>query len=88
MRGIARVGVDTAGGTITGALQDFVTIDGALVALQGASVSPHGDAPHSGAQMAQGSSFITINGIPVCLADHTASCGHGVSGSDFAKGSE
>lgn len=85
MHGISRVGMDSAGGTITGALQDFVTVEGALWAVLGDAVAGHGLPPHAGPVMAEGSSFITINGIPVCREGHAASCGHAATGSGSMK---
>ena len=40
MPGIARVGVDSAGGTITGGGQSSVYVNGALVAVLGDAVRP------------------------------------------------
>ena len=81
MHGIARVGQDSAGGTIVGALQDFVTVEGSLWAVLGDPVAGHGPGPHAGPVMAEGSSFIRINGIPVCRQGHAASCGDAATGS-------
>lgn len=81
MHGIARINQDTAGGLIVGALQDLVTVEGTLWAVLGDPVQGHGIAPHAAPVMAQGSSFITINGIPVCREGHLASCGHPATGS-------
>jgi len=80
MPGIARVGIDSAGGVITGGMQGLVTINGAPVSVVGDDVAGHGTGSHAGPKMAQGSSLFTINGIPVCLAGHRASCGHEASG--------
>lgn len=74
MPGISRVGIDTAGGTIKGGKQVIATINGAFIAVVGDEVEPHGKGPHGGAVMVQGSAVFTINGIPVCLAGHKASC--------------
>lgn len=81
MPGISRVGVDTAGGTITGALVPSVTVNGAPIAVVGASVSPHGRSPHNSAVMVSGSGSVTAGGISVCRAGDLASCGHKASGS-------
>ena len=85
MHGIARVGQDSAGGTIVGALQDFVTVEGTLWAVLGDPVAGHGRGEHSGPQMAEGSSFIRINGTPVCREGHIASCGHPATGSEAMR---
>lgn len=83
MPGVAVVGKDSAGGTQLGGGQDFVTIDGDLVVVVGDPVQPHApsNSPHSsGPVMVQGSSFVTIEGIPVCIAGNSASCGHASTG--------
>lgn len=85
MHGIARINQDAAGGTILGALQDFVTVEGTLWAVLGDPVAGHGVPPHAAPVMAQGSSFITISGIPVCREGHAASCGHPATGSGSMK---
>lgn len=81
MPGISRIGVDTAGGVIVGALQGFVRVEGSLWAVLGDAVAGHGPGAHGGPVMGQGSSFIRIDGIPVCRAGHTATCGHAATGS-------
>lgn len=88
MQGISRVGIDSAGGLIVGALQDFVRVEGALWAVLGDPVQGHGDAPHAAPVMAQGSPFVRINGIPVCREGHQASCGHSATGSGSMRISE
>lgn len=81
MPAIALVGIDSAGGTITGNLAPSVTINGSPVALVGAAVAGHGTGSHSGPTMATGSSTVFIGGIAVCRAGDTATCGHACSGS-------
>ena len=82
MHGIARIVQDSAGGTIVGALQDFVTVEGTLWSVFGDPVAGHEPCgAHAGPCMAEGSSFIRINGIPVCREGHAASCGHPATGS-------
>lgn len=88
MHGIARINQDTAGGTIVGALQDFVTVEGTLWAVLGDPVAPHGPSVHAGPVMAEGSSFVRINGIPVCREGHLATCGHAATGSASMRISE
>jgi uncharacterized Zn-binding protein involved in type VI secretion len=83
--GIARVGVDTAGGTQLGGGQGFVRVGGALVAVLGDAVAGHGDAPHAAPAMAEGSLFARINGIPVCRQGHLATCGHATTGAAWAR---
>ena len=88
MHGIARVGVDAAGGVIVGALQTFVTVEGALWAVLGDPVSGHGIPPHAAPVMAEGSGFVRINNIPVCREGHVATCGHPATGSAHMRISE
>lgn len=81
MPGIARVGVDTAGGLIVGNLAPTVFANGAPVAVIGAEVAPHGDPPHDTATMVEGSSTVFAQGIGVCRAGDAASCGDTATGS-------
>lgn len=89
MPGVTCVGVDNAAGTQLGGGQDFVTVDGALVVLLGDQVQSHGIPPHSPAVvMVQASSFVTVSGIPICLAGHAASCQHAATGRSWITASE
>ena len=81
MPGISRVNQDTAGGTILGGGQDFVTVEGTRWAVKGDAIAGHGKAPHAAPVMAEGSPFVRINAIPVCREGHTATCGHPATGS-------
>lgn len=83
--GIARKAIDSAGGAHLAGGQGFVTVDGQLVVLLGDPVTPHAPAPpHSTSPvMAQGSSFVSINGTPVCRQGHLASCGHPSTGAPW-----
>lgn len=87
MFGVARKSVDTAAGSQIGARQQFVTVEGHLWMVLGDVNEMHGLLPHLPGpdQMVQGSSFVTINGIPVCRAGHLAGCGHPTTGADFMK---
>lgn len=80
MPGISVVGMDSAGGVITGGRQSFATYNGSPISVVGDAVSGHGDGPHRGPTIVQGSSFFTINGIPVVISGKLASCGHAASG--------
>lgn len=80
MFGIAVVTDDSAGGMQLGGGQDFVTVDDRIVVVRGDPVQGHGVLVHASPVMAEGSSFVTINGIPVCRAGHLASCGHPSTG--------
>ena len=81
MTGIARVGVDTAGGIILGDGQSTVYCNGSLIAVIGDRVTGHGRAPHSSPVMVQGSSTVFAGGIGVCREGDQASCGHSATGS-------
>lgn len=83
MSGITRVGLDSAGGVILGGGQDFVSVEGAPVAVLGDPVAGHGKDAHAGPVMAEGVGFFTINGVEVVRAGNAASCGHLATGSDF-----
>jgi len=88
MPGIAVVGKDTAGGKQLGGGQSKLTVGGALVVVLGDPIESHGKSPHNGATMVQASSKFTVQGKPVCLAGHAASCGHATSGqANFTVGS-
>ena len=80
MTGIARKGIDSAGGTIIGGSSD-VFVNGAGSVRIGDGVEGHGSGPHAGTSMASGSSTVFVNGIPVCRAGDSATCGHTASGS-------
>ncbi len=66
---------DNVGGSAI-ATENTVFINGRRVVCIGDSITPHGDAPHSGAVMVQGSSGVFINGRAVCRSGDLASCGH------------
>lgn len=88
MHGVARKTADIAGGQQLNGGQDFVRVDGLLVVLLGDPVQPHGLGEHASPEMAQGSPFVAIGGIPVCRQGHLASCGHATTGSDYVRLSE
>lgn len=81
MPGISRVGVDTAGGVITGDLVPSVRVNGAPVVVRGATVAPHGLGIHANAVTAGSSSTVRAGGIFVCRAGDAATCGHVDTGS-------
>lgn len=83
--GIARKTLDSAGGVQLAGGQGFVTVDGQLVVLLGDPVTPHAPGPPHSANpvMAQGSSFVSINAIPVCREGHLADCGHATTGAGW-----
>ena len=81
MPGIARVGVDSAGGTITGNLAPTVFVNGSPIAVKDAAVAGHGLPPHASPVMVGCSTTVFANGIGVCRANDAASCGDTASGS-------
>ena len=83
MPGISLVGVHQAGNTILGPGNPQWTVDGAPMSLLGDAVAGHGEPPHSAPVMAEGSSWFTLNGIPVVCAGCLASCGHAANGSTW-----
>jgi len=80
MPGITVKGLDSAGGTQLAGGQSTFTVNGQAVVVKGDPVAGHGDAPHSGPVMAEGSSWMTWDGIPVVRAGHKATCGHAATG--------
>lgn len=85
MHGVARRSVDTAAGAQIGLGQNWVSVEKQIWIVLGDVNTPHRPRPHTpgGDNMAQGSSFITIDGIPVCREGHSAGCGHPTTGSKF-----
>ncbi len=81
MPGIARVGVDRAGGTQLRGGNTRVFANGALVQVLGGIVKPHGRNRHLYARMVQASKKVFAQGIPVCKVGDKASCGHATTGS-------
>jgi uncharacterized Zn-binding protein involved in type VI secretion len=82
MKGASRVNQDSAGGTIVGVKAPSVFVNGKPIACLGAAVAGHGDQPHASPVMAQASSTVFAEGIPVCRAGDQASCGHAANGSN------
>jgi len=81
MPGASRVGVDSAGGVITGNLAPTVFVNGAPIVVKGAGVAGHGVGAHAGPVMVGASATVFANGIPVCRAGDAANCTHTASGS-------
>lgn len=82
MPGIAVKTEDSAGGTQLGGGQGFVTVNGKIVIVKGDPVEPHPTGPPHDANpvMAEGCSWLTINGKEVCREGHKANCGHATTG--------
>ena len=82
MSGISRIGVDTAGGTIIGMLQNgTVFANSSNVSVNSDPVQGHGTGVHAGPVMVASCNDVFINGIMVCKAGNQATCGHPSSGS-------
>ncbi|MBY0559869.1 hypothetical protein [Hyphomicrobium sp.] len=83
MPGAARRSNDTAAGPQIGANQTFVYVEGELWMVLGDVNAAHGPAPHVPGPdlMVEGSSFVFIDGIPICREGHLAGCGHPTTGS-------
>lgn len=81
MPGIARIGVDSAGGVIKDALVPSVLVNGSPIAVKGAGVTGHGAGAHAGPVMVGASGTVFAGGIAVCRAGDAASCGDTASGS-------
>lgn len=82
MSGFCRCGIDTAGGTIIGVVQDgTVFVNNAVASVNNDLVAPHGVALHASPVMIAGSKNVFINGIAVCNAGDLATCGHSATGS-------
>ena len=79
---VSLVGQDSAGGTIVGPGASNWTWNGKPISLQGDAVAGHGLPPHAAPVIANGSPWMTINGIPVTRAGSSmATCGHPATGS-------
>lgn len=78
--GIAVVATDSAGAAHLGGGQSFWKVEGQYVVVLNDPITPHLIPPHLTAVMAQGSGWMTLNGIPVCRAEHLASCNHASTG--------
>ena len=84
MSGIAVVSLDRAEGIQLGNSGSPWTVDGQSIVLVGDAVQSHPPCPvvpiHCAPTMAQGSSWFTLDGIPVCAAGDLATCGHPSTG--------
>jgi uncharacterized Zn-binding protein involved in type VI secretion len=80
--GIAVKTLDAAGGVQLAGGQDWFHVEGQLVVLEGDPVTPHAPGGIHAAPpvMAEGSDWMSIDGIRVCREGHAASCGHTTSG--------
>lgn len=80
MAGVTRLGLDSAGGTLISGSNN-VYIDSANAVRIGDVVASHGDDIHNSPVMATGSSKTFVNGISLCRAGDSATCGHLATGS-------
>lgn len=76
MPNISLVGESQAGGIIDGPGNPLWTVNGLPISMLGDAVVNHGSGPHQGAVMIQGSSWMSIDGIPVVRSGDLATCGH------------
>ena len=78
--GICRNSVDTAGGALISS-QSSVKANGENVIVNGNSVTPHGDSPHTTSRLVSGSGSVYFQGKSVARSGDVASCGHSISSS-------
>ena len=78
--GIAVKALDSAGGAQLNGGQSFFSVESQPVVLLGDPITAHGLPPHAAPTMVEGSSWMTLNGVPVCRQGHLASCGHASTG--------
>ena len=81
MPGISRVGVDKAGGVVTGNLAPTVFVNGSPIVVKGAAIAGHGNGPHAGPVMDEASVDVFACGIGICRTGDLATCGHPITGS-------
>lgn len=80
MSGITVKALDTAGGVQMAGQQATWTVNGQPIVLLGDPVAGHGLPPHAAPTMAEGSAWMSLNGIAVVRAGHKANCGHPATG--------
>ena len=78
--GIAVRTLDTAGGTQLAGGQSFFKVEDQPVVLLGDRVAAHGEGLHNAPVMTEASSWMTLNGTPVCREGNRAACGHPSTG--------
>ena len=81
MKGVARVGRDSAGGPIIGGGNTRVFVEGTPAAVLGDAATGHGSDAHAAPVMVLGSQRVLAAGRPVCRRGDSASCGHVATGS-------
>jgi len=83
MVAISLVSESIAGGVITGPGAIPWTIFGKPISLLGDGVAGHGTGAHAGPVMAEGSGWMTWNGIPVVRTGNRATCSHEANGNPW-----
>jgi len=83
--GIAVQSKDKAEGIQLGGGQTFFIVEKLPVIVVGDPVQGHGPVVHAAPVMAEGSSWMTLNGIPACRLGHKASCGHPTTGRSWFR---
>jgi hypothetical protein len=82
-QGVSRIGTDSAGGTLIGPPKtSTVFVNGALVALDGVIVAPHGTTPHEIATVPSTSQTVYFEKERPVRQGDVATCGHSATGSD------
>jgi len=81
MPGVARVGIDSAGGMQLQGGNTTVIVNGVPAQVLGGPVAGHGDSPHNSPNMVSASGTVFFQGIGVCRQGDIASCGHSSTGS-------
>lgn len=81
MPGVSRVGIDAAGGIITGVMAPTVYVNGVNIVCIGAAIVSHGTSPHNAPTMQTGSGTVYANNIQICREGDLATCSHAASGS-------
>ena len=87
MTGVAVKGKDKAGGRQDKQAHEWFRLNGDPVVTVGDTVEGHdNDPPHQPAPvMVEGEDWFTLNGVPVCRAEHKASCGHATTGRQWFR---
>ena len=86
MPSVGRVGLDSAGGTITTGNMS-VEVNGLPICIVGSKIEGHGNSPHSSPSMVAGSQSVFAGVMNICRAGDPASCGHRlISGSNVEAG--
>lgn len=83
MTRVAFCDIDNAGGgLIKPDVRNVFRINGFYIALKDNPVESHAnhENPHRTAVMDEGSAWFKINGVPVVLEGHLATCGHPATG--------